>query len=103
MDVKDFCGGMETELKEWKAKFFDAIAKSDELGTADKEKAMAYFNNVKILVTEMEAKIDQLKTECPADWSPQKKEIDDGVVDLRSQYEETMNFIGKAAPVSVPG
>jgi len=34
---------------------------------------------------------------------PQKKEIDDAHVDMRSKYEETMEIIGKAAPVSIPG
>jgi len=45
----------------------------------------------------------QLKTECPADWSPIKTEIDEGSIDMRGKYEETMEYIGKAAPVSIPG
>jgi hypothetical protein len=32
-----------------------------------------------------------------------KKDIDDGSVDMRSKYEETMEYIGKASPVSIPG
>ena len=50
-----------------------------------------------------ESKIEQLKTECPSEWSPQKKEIDEGTLDMRAKYEETMDFLGKAAPVSIPG
>ncbi len=103
MDVKDFCSGMEMELTAWKAKLFDAIVKADSLGTAEREKAMSNINDIKIIVTDMEDKINQLKTECPAEWSPQKKEIDEGAVDMRSKYEETMDIIGKASPVSVPG
>ena len=35
--------------------------------------------------------------------SPMKKEIDEGSVDMRGKYEETMEFIGKASPVSLAG
>ena len=35
--------------------------------------------------------------------TPIKKEIENGSVDMRGKYEETMEFIGKAAPVSIPG
>ena len=103
MDAQDFCSSMEIELTAWKAKLFDSICKADRLGSADKEKAMASINDIKIIVADMESKIQELKTECPSEWSPQKKDIDDGTVDLRSKYDETMDFIGKSAPMSIPG
>ncbi len=51
----------------------------------------------------MEDRIHKLETECPTEWSPIKKEIDEAHVDMRGRYEETMEAIGKAAPVSIPG
>ena len=103
MDVKDFCTGLEMELTAWKAKLYDMSNKIDRLGTAEKEKALGNFGDLKIALAEMEDRIQKLKTECPSDWSPQKKKIDSAHVDMRGKYEETMDFIGKAAPVSVPG
>ena len=103
MDVKDFCSGMEHELMAWKAKMFDVVAKTDKMGTGDKDKVWANFNDIKIIIQDLEDKIQQLKTECPADWSPQKKEIEDAHVDMRAKYNEALDFIGQAAPVSVPG
>jgi hypothetical protein len=44
-----------------------------------------------------------LKTECPSKWSSDKKKIDKGTVDMRAKYEETMEYIGKSSPVSIPG
>jgi hypothetical protein len=32
-----------------------------------------------------------------------KSDIDQAHMDMRSKYEETMEEIGKAAPVSIPG
>jgi len=51
----------------------------------------------------MEERIEKLSNECPTEWSPIKKEIDGGHIDMRSKYEETMALIGKAAPVSIAG
>jgi hypothetical protein len=51
----------------------------------------------------MEDRIDQLRHECPTEYSPVKTDMDDAHVNMRSKYEETMELIGKAAPVSIPG
>jgi len=94
MDVKDFCSAMESEMTSWKVKMYDAMRKIDKLGTAEKEK---------MLMDDMAKRVEQLRTECPSDWSPIKKELEQGSIDMRGKYEETMEYIGKAAPVSVPG
>lgn len=103
MDAKDYCNSMAAELTAWKAKLFDVITGTDKMGTADKDKVWTYFNEMKIIIQDLEDKIGQLRTECPSDWSPQKKEIEDAHVDVRSKYEETLEYIGKASPMSVPG
>jgi hypothetical protein len=103
MDVKDFCSGMEMEMAAWKAKMYDAMRKVDKLGTSEREKILPNIEDLHMILEEMQGRVEQLKTECPADWSPVKKEIDDGTVDMRGKYEETMDFIGKASPVSIPG
>lgn len=103
MDVMDYCKSMETEMTAWKAKLYDTMRKIDKLGSADKERLLPNIEDLHILLEEMEVRVGQLKNECPTEWSPDKKEIDNGVVNMRGKYEETMEFIGKAAPVSIPG
>lgn len=103
MDVKDFCSSMQSELTAWKARLFDIAVKADNLGTEDKGKVWERFNDMKILVSDLEDKIETLRTECPSEWSPQKKEIESKTKDMRSKYDDTMEYIGKASPVSVPG
>lgn len=56
-----------------------------------------------MILEELSGRLEQLRTECPSDWSPIKQEIEKGHVDMRSKYEETMSEIGQAAPVSIPG
>jgi predicted nuclease with TOPRIM domain len=75
----------------------------DELGSAEKEKILANVEDLHMLLEEMSDRVEKLRTECPSDWSPMKKEIDEGSINMRGKYEETMEYIGKAAPVSIPG
>ena len=103
MDVKDYCKGMETEMTAWKAKLYDVMRKVDLLGSAEKEKILPNVEDLHMFLEEMTDRIEKLKTECPSDWSPDKKEIEEGSIDMRGKYEETMEYIGKASPVSIAG
>ena len=94
---------MNMELTAWKAKMYDAMRRLDKLGTAEKEKILPNVEDLHMLMAQMEDRITQLEKECPTEWSPAKKEIDEAHVDMRSKYEETMNAIGTASPVSIPG
>ena len=103
MEVMDYCKNMEMELTNWKARVFDLQTKVDALGSAEKERILGHVGDLHNLVVEMEQRVDQLRNECPLEWDPQKQEIDDGHVDVRSRYDETMKLIGEASPVSIPG
>ncbi|MBW2427549.1 MAG: hypothetical protein JRF56_01220 [Deltaproteobacteria bacterium] len=103
MDVIDFCKSMETEMTAWKAKLYDVMRKVDNLGTAEKEKVLPNIEDLHMFLEEMSDRVEKLKTECPSDWSPMKKDIEEGSIDMRGKYEETMEYIGKASPVSIPG
>jgi hypothetical protein len=103
MNVVDYCKGMEMELIAWKAKMYDLTRKVESLGSKEREKVLPNIQDLNMLITDMSARIDQLKNECPTEWTPQKKDIDKGSVDMRGKYEQTMDYIGKYAPVSIPG
>ena len=103
MDVQDFCKGMEVEMTAWKAKLYDVMRKVDKLGSAEKEKVLPNIEDLHMFLEEMSDRVETLKTECPSDWSPVKKDIEEGTTDMREKYEETMEYIGQASPVSIPG
>jgi len=103
MEVKDFCSAMESEMTSWKAKMYDAMRKIDKLGSAEKEKILMNLQDLNILMDEMAQRVEQLRTECPSDWSSIKKDVEKGSSDMRGKYEETLEFIGKASPVSISG
>ena len=103
MDVLDYCKGLENEMTAWKAKLYDVMRKVDKLGSAEKEKMLPNIEDLHMFLEEMTDRVETLKTECPSDWSPMKKEIEDSSINMRGKYEDTMDFIGQAAPVSIPG
>ena len=103
MDVQDYCKGLEMEMTAWKAKLYDVIRKVDKLGSAEKEKVLPNIEDLHMFLEEMSDRVETLKTECPSDWSPIKKEIEASSVNMRGKYEDTMDYIGQAAPVSIPG
>ena len=103
MNVNDFCQGMENEMTAWKAKLYDVTRKLDGLGSAEKEKILPNVQDLNMLLDDMVQRVHQLRTECPSDWSPVKTELEQGSVDMRGKYEETMEAIGKASPVSIAG
>lgn len=86
--------------------FFDAAPSWGKPG--DKKKVLIDFyiqriEDLHMYLEEMSDRVEKLKTECPSDWSPIKKDIEKGGVNMRGKYEETMEFIGKASPVSIAG
>jgi hypothetical protein len=103
MDVKDYCKGMEMELTAWKAKMYDLTRKLDKLPGHAKEKVLGHVGDLNNLVTELSDRVDELRHECPTEWSGYKQKIESGHIDMRAKYEETMKEIGAAAPVSIPG
>ena len=79
------------------------MRKIDKLGTAEKEKMLMNIQDLNMLMDDMSNWVEQLRTECPSDWRPIKKEVAQGSIDMCGKYEETMEYIGKASPVSIAG
>jgi len=81
---------IKMEIIAWKAKMFDLNRKVECLG--HKEKALRNIQARNIRITEMSPRIEPLKNECPAEWSPQKMDIDNGSVDMRGKYVRRSRF-----------
>ena len=87
MELKDYCRNVDIELNAWKAKLYDIIRKMDKLPTGSKEKMYEDVNGLHILMTELDDRIETLRTSCPTDWSPEQKEIGAIMLDLTERYQ----------------
>jgi hypothetical protein len=90
MDVKDYCHSIEIELNGWKAKMYNMIRKVDKLRGADKDKLAAQVEDLHNHIEDIEKIVTTLQTECPADFGPQKKEIDASQDEMKKKYEDAM-------------
>ncbi len=93
MDVKDYCRSIEIDLYGWKAKMYDMVRKVDKLKSADKEKLRSRIEDLHSHIADMEHLIEQLQTECPAEFGPQKKQVAERTEDLRKKYEDAMSAV----------
>ena len=90
MEVKDYCRSAEVELIGWKAKMYDMVRKVDRLRGSDAQNIQINIEELHKNISDMEHIIDQLRTECPLEYGPQKKEIDSASSNLKSKYEDAM-------------
>lgn len=90
MDVKDYCRSIEIELNGWKTKMYDMVRKVDKLRGADQDKLNAQIEGLHKHIEDIERIVSTLQTECPADFSPQKKEVDDTQTEMKKKYEDAM-------------
>ncbi len=77
MEVKDYCKAMLAEVTAWKEKLEAMKKVADTYGSQEKEKILPLIGQLEQEVTTAQIRVDQLKTECPSDWSPLKNELDD--------------------------
>ena len=66
-----------------------------------------YCNGLEAEMTAWKAKLYDVMRKVDKLGSAEKEKalpnIEDGTVDMRGKYEETMDYIGKSSPVSIPG
>ena len=92
MEVKDYCRNVEMELTLWKSKLYDVIRKMDSAPTGAKEKVYEDINGLHILLTELEDRLDSLRTSCPTELRLQE-EIKVKLGALENRYKETSNVL----------
>ena len=93
MEAKDYCRSVEVELYGWKAKMYDMVRKVDKLRGSDKEKVASQVELLHKHISDMEHIIEQLQTECPVEFGPQKKQIEETGQDLKEKYEDAMSAV----------
>ena len=88
MNVKNYCTNVEMELTAWKAKLYNVVRQIEALPTGDKQRMYEYVNGLHILTSEIDDRIDSLRTSCPTEWNPERRELEGKFEDLGFKYEE---------------
>jgi len=90
MKAKDYCRSIEVELYGWKTKMYDMVRKVDKLRGSEKEKISSQVDALHQHISDMEHIIEQLQTECPVEFGPQKKQIEESAAGMKKKYEDAM-------------
>ena len=76
MDPKYYCESMYSELTGMKARLYDVLRVIDQMPREAQARIRPQTSELHIMVGDLSRRIDVLMTECPADWSKAKMEIE---------------------------
>ena len=77
MDIRNYCDSMYAELTGMKARVYDILRVIERMPREERAKIRRQTDELDILVGDLSRRIDRLMTECPADWSKAKMEIEE--------------------------
>jgi hypothetical protein len=86
MNTIDYRNSMEKRLIAWKSKMNDLTLKAVSHGSKEGERFLRNNQDLNMPTTEMSSRIEQLKNERAAAWTPQRENINNGFVDMRGKY-----------------
>jgi len=90
---------MEAELTAWKANVYDIARKMEELPGGEKEKILPNIEDLHILISEMDQRIDQIRDNCTPetgidDIRTDREKFDKSLSNLRMKAEDAMRGLG---------
>jgi hypothetical protein len=88
MDIRNYCDSMYAELTGMKARIYDILRVIEQMPREEQAKIRRQTDELAIMVGDLSRRIDRLMTECPADWSKAKMEIEE----LKGQLREKINW-----------
>jgi len=94
MDVSAYCHTLEKKFAEWKARLYDVIHIVDKLSEGEKETVYPSIRGLHSIVEEIDSEVEQLRTACPADWSPNRQTIDDKMAELQQTLKNLSKNVG---------
>lgn len=94
MDVSAYCDTLEKQLSGWKAQLYDVIRIVDKLTDENKETVCPSIQGLHSIVDEIDSEVEQLRTACPADWSPNRQNLDTKMAELQQTLKNLSEDAG---------
>ena len=94
MDAYAYCDTLEKHLTGWKAKLYEVIRIVDGLPETEKETVYSSIRGLHAIVDQIDAEVEQLRTACPADWSPNRQNLDAKMAELQQSFKRLSKDVG---------
>jgi hypothetical protein len=88
MDTTSYCDLLERQLTAWKSKIREVIRLADRLTASEWEAVRPSTRSLYAIVGEIDSQLAVLKTACPADWSPQRRVVEDKMHELQETLKK---------------
>jgi len=88
MDTTSYCDLLERQLTAWKSKIREVIRLADRLTASEWEAVRPSTRSLYAIVAEIDSQLAVLKTACPADWSPQRRVVEDKMHELQETLKK---------------
>ena len=86
MNAREFCTNLDRELADWRRRLLEVSGKFDEIPSIDKYRLTTQIEGIHILLTEMEDRINELKTSCPTgEWLEEEGFAGEPVYNLKEE------------------
>jgi hypothetical protein len=90
---------MEAELTAWKANVYDIVRSMEKLPGGEREKILPNIEDLHILITEMDARIEHVRENCTPetgidDIRTERELFDKSLTTLRLTAQEAMQGLG---------
>jgi hypothetical protein len=94
-DVGTYCDNTYKRLVGLKAGLYDVMTTADRIKDGTHGKAA---RNLSALVDSIEAGIEELKDQCPPDWTPNRRDLDKKMAELSETLEQMAEKVGVRVP-----
>jgi len=95
MDAKSYCESLGHELTGWKAKLYDTIRKAGPLQDDQKSEAHQLITELNTVIDDLNDRIARLASECPADFSSDRREIEGHFIKLKDGWKKIYGMMGE--------
>lgn len=95
MEAKSYCDTVNHELTAWKAKIYDVIRRSEKLPVKQQKKVAPVIGDLNAVVDDLEARLERLSRECPAEFGAERGEIKSKMGKVQTGWKEVWGVMGE--------
>lgn len=93
MNVQDYCNNVELELSCWKLKLEEVDKKIQAVPSINKYKMLGNIESLHIVLTELEDRINELRTSCPTEWNPVREDLSSSIKKFESEVDSVQKAL----------
>ncbi len=95
MEAKSYCDTVNHELTAWKAKIYDVIRRSESLPAKQQKKVAPVIGDLSAVVDDLDKRLERLARECPADFGPERGEINKKMGEVQDGWKKVWGAMGE--------